>query len=127
MTQCIDVSTGERHVERGTFRRVYDELGKHIGYQPVKISPADFDVRSQPSTPAISEEETASNAGLDGRSKTASLDELAREKRIANGLDPEDFIERAIEKVRCWTRPAPGKGDRAVRVYPKEARCKTQR
>ncbi len=105
-------------------RREFNEFGVHIGYRPGKNVRTDYDLPSRESTPSIAVCEMEANAGTMGASITSRLYDDQRDARASRKLAPEDFIERAMEKVRIWTRPAPGRGDRAVRVYPKEAACK---
>ena len=130
--RTISFGDGEAKVERGSMRRVYDQFGQHVGYQLVVAPPrTDESLRSAHSAGQISAAESVANAGLLGVSQTAGLDDDQRFERaseFSKTLYPkvdliEDFVERAQEKVRLWTQPAPGRGDRAVRVYPKPPRA----
>lgn len=92
----------------------------------------------EPSRATITLDEMRKNAGLDGGSATAGMQEWKRERRqrrarVDKGkiVALEDGIERAIEKVKQWPFPASRVddgsgpavfGDRAVRVYPKASR-----
>lgn len=115
----ISFADGERGVERGVFIRVLNELNQHVGYQMTAGREADYDVMPQGVSGALSLREIYSNAGVNGRSRTRGLSEDDRLIRVKQGLHPEDVIERAEQKVKVYERPAPGRGDRAVRVYPK--------
>lgn len=122
----VSFADGEKRVEEGTFRRIYDQLNVHVGYQPLVNPFGDYGIRSEPSDTSITDAESQLNAGLEGKSQTAGLSEVDRELRIAGGKSPEDVLERATEKVRLWPFPAPGRGDRAIRVYPKATACKAR-
>jgi hypothetical protein len=116
----ISFVDGERGVDRGAFVRVYDDFDKHVGYQLTAGRIVDYDVKPQGAHGALSLSEMHANAGVDGRSRTIHLSEDDRLERVRFGLHPEDSVERAIKKVKVYERPAPGRGDRAIRVYPKE-------
>jgi hypothetical protein len=126
--RLTDRAEGDAKVASGIWDRVHDEDGKLVGYQPLDASPSDEQLPSQNSNPCISMGEMQANAGVcfaRGKSRTENMPEakrLGRKHPLTGRLLPaEDFIERSIEKVKLWTRPAPGRGDRAVRVYPKGA------
>ena len=102
----------------------YDQFGRFEGYNLVEAPPrTDESLPSLLSTASISSREVLANAGVLGRSRTAGLREDERLTRrhpvTGHRLPAEDFVERAQAKVKLWTEPAPGRGDRAVRVYPK--------
>lgn len=117
----IGFERGEKMVSSGAAIHVNDEMGNHIGYKlrsaeesrnpVVKISGA--------TSLTITRFESMANAGLCGRSVTATMTEeqkLARVHPLTNKLlAPEDEIELAHAKVRLY----PMIGDqRAVRVSP---------
>ena len=113
-----------RGLARGSMREYYDEFGRFKGYELIDVPPpTDESLPSLISTASISSREVLANAGLMGRSRTAGLREDERLTRrhpvTGHRLPAEDFVERSQEKVKLWTQPAPGRGDRAVRVYPK--------
>jgi hypothetical protein len=54
------------------------------------------------SSAAISAGEMQTNAGLDGISRTAGLNEEKRGALEFEGQDPEDFIERTQGKIKAW-------------------------
>lgn len=112
---------GERGVERGTMRMVYDEINGHLlGYQVLGASEqrGDQDLPSMPSAASISFNEMQINAGTafeKGKSQTAGLPEHRRAERHI----PEDRVERVQQKVRMFERRiGPAKGD-VLRVWPK--------
>jgi len=107
---------------------LWDEFGRFQGYLLVEaLPPTDEKLPSLISSASISANEVLANAGVLGRSRTASLSEedriTRRHPKTGRPMPAEDFVERAQEKVRLWTQPAPGRGDRAVRVYPKPPRA----
>ena len=119
-------------LSRGSIRELHDEFGRFLGYELIQPPPVtDEGLGSARSTASISTAEIKANAGLFGRSRTAHLDDADRMVEAANRKfypsadDLEDFVERAQAKVRMWTQPAPGRGDRAVRVYPKRPKAVT--
>ncbi|HLH36017.1 MAG TPA: hypothetical protein VKX41_15195 [Alloacidobacterium sp.] len=115
-------SAGESRVEKGIWRRVYDDMSNHIGYQPFGAGPTDKEIPSRSSNPSISLREMEAFAGTAfarGKSRTAHLSESRRMERIARKFAPEDFIERTAEKVRLWKRLAPRREDPlCVKVSP---------
>src|SRR6185312_17459774 len=90
---------GEKKVARGLWRRVQDEAGNHIGYQPLAVpaTRGDLDIPSRPSSAAISLREMKINA--EGYSVTARMPDHRRDERIVAGRDPEDLAERVQRKV----------------------------
>lgn len=126
-------------VEKGLWRRVVNEVGQLIGYQPVAAEPKTI-MPSDGSRAALGAAETKAIAGLMGKSRTAGLSDAQRRERIhpksGRLLPEEDFIERAQKLEKAYPHSAnyrdidlarhgklrrelaPG-GDRAVRVYPK--------
>jgi hypothetical protein len=108
---------GERGVERGTMREVYDEITGHLlGYQVLGAGElrGDQDLPSLTSTAAISQREMQINAGELGRSHTAGLREQDRiERRV-----PEDRVERVQRKVFVFPHVGAAKGD-ILRVWPR--------
>jgi hypothetical protein len=111
---------GERGVERGTMREVYDQINGHlIGYQVLGASQqrGDQDLPSTPSAASISFSEMQINAGTafeKGKSHTAGLPEHRRTERHI----PEDRIERVQRKVSVFARVGAAKGD-ILRAWPK--------
>ncbi len=115
----------------GTVRRVEHEDGTSAGYQMVEAAVREDDLPSREPDCGITARESQMNAGLRGRSRTKGLSEderMARRSSKGRVMEPEDAIERAMEKVRLWASPAsriddgrgkPVYGDRAVRCYPK--------
>jgi hypothetical protein len=126
VTRRIAYATGERMVEQGKMRRVVDGVGLHIGYQPVNCHAEAGLVKPSTdiSSSTLGQAEIKANAGLMGKSRTSHLGKN-REARLhpkSGELMPEmDFVERVQEKVKGWPRSANRGGDRAVRVYPKDA------
>lgn len=114
------------------WREIWYDNGELAGVQPLR--PEDRKTLSQVlierlAAVTITNPELRRNAGLYGRSSTIGMQEWKRlqraGKRVFVGenfrpviLEPEDAIERAIEKVRLWPYPASVGGDKAVRVYP---------
>lgn len=111
---------GEKKVARGVWRKVVDEAGNHIGYQPVAPAAArvDMDVRSQPSSAAISLREMKVNA--EATSRTDGLPEQRRNERIAAGKAPEDLAERVRRKVQVYASVGAARGD-ILRAWPRNA------
>lgn len=127
ISKRISYDKGERLVDQRVARRVDDEYGKHIGYQPCEPSEAKDDAPVVRSSPAISQGEILANAGTAfrlGGSRTAKMSEAMRisrtHPRSGKLLPAEDRIERAVAKVKAWPHPASVAGDKAVRVYPKD-------
>lgn len=111
---------GEKKVARGLMRRVNDEMGNHIGYQPLALpaSCGDRDLRTQPSAASISLREMKINA--EARSRTAGLPAHRRDERVAAGCAPEDHVERVQRKVQVFPHVGSDKGD-ILRVWPRNA------
>ena len=121
-------------LKRGLWREVYNEHGNFAGYQIKPNFKSDDDLPSGWSLCSISVNETELYVGTlfrHGKSRTAGLPEDKRvtrkDKETGHALPPEDYIERAVEKVRQWPFPAsriddgkgnPVFGDKAVRAYP---------
>jgi hypothetical protein len=144
--RVIDQVTGTLAAQKlaaGKWREVFYEDESFAGYQVVSATTSGKKVPSREgSPPTITLAEVQMNAGLYGRSRTLGMPEWKRAIRhvIRKGPDgakydtgkiaePEDAIERAIEKVKLWPFPAnrigtdddgnPVYGDRGIRVYPK--------
>ena len=126
-TQIVTLVEGDKLVAEGKARRRFDSWGRHDGYELIESKPTDEKLPSLVSSASISTNEVLANAGVLGRSRTANLSEedriTRRHPKTGRPMPAEDFVERAQEKVRLWTQPAPGRGDRAVRVYPKPPRA----
>jgi hypothetical protein len=117
MIRAIERDKGERGVEQGKMTRKYDPINRNlIGYQLVSTAAqrVDQDLRSQPSTSAISAREMQINAGEMGRSHTAGLGEVDRQFCDA----PEDHIERVACKVKVYAYVTSEKGS-ILEVWPK--------
>ena len=135
--RMVTGARGEEMLARGEWRDVYDENGRHIGYQILSGTSCEREVftSSYSCSVTITISEIIKNAGVcfpRGKSLTAGLPE---EKRITRTrpddgkkLPPEDAVELAQAKVALWPFPAsriddgkgePVYGDRACRVYPK--------
>ncbi len=120
--RSISFEAGERQVALGVARRVLDYVGNHIGYQRATPPPAPTQATTLTAAQTFSAADVMLNAGTvfrNGRSRTARLNEEQRKDRVSNGFEAEDHIERVTERLRLYPYPAPGRGDRAVRVYPK--------
>jgi hypothetical protein len=105
--QRTSFAHGEEKVAQRQWRRVNDEHGRHVGYQAMHHAPSfsngDALLAIPSSMASISMREMHANAGLMGRSATASLSDDARERHFnRRRLVPEfeDFVERAIAKVQ---------------------------
>lgn len=128
VTRRISFEEGERRVLTGLWRRVNDDSGQHVGYQPLLLQLPPL-VVGDASPAALREAETRANAGLMGRSRTARMSDRERRERVhpkSGRILPEmDFVEHAQELVKCYPGSANyadmqrGISDRAVRVYPK--------
>lgn len=108
---------GQRGVERGIMREVYDSInGNLLGYQVIASADrrGDQDLPSLASTASISQREMQINAGEMGKSRTVGLREA---DRVALPV-PEDRIERVQQKVLVFSRIGPKVGD-ILRVWPK--------
>lgn len=129
VTQRTSYTSGEAKAERGEWRRVVDDHGELVGYQPVvhEVRPVPSSDRSRC---ALQVPEMRANAGLMGRSRTARLAEGQRTIRLhpkSGRLMPEeDFVERVGKLMKSYPQSANfhdmkkrGISDRAVRVYPK--------
>lgn len=121
-TQRTSYPAGETKVERGEWRRVLDDHGELVGYQPVvhEVRPV---ASNDHSRCALQVPEMRANAGLMGRSRTAHLPEDQRKVRLhpksGRLLPEEDFVERVGHLMLIYPQLANRGGDRAVRVYPK--------
>ncbi|HEX5236141.1 MAG TPA: hypothetical protein VFW25_12520 [Silvibacterium sp.] len=118
----VSVRVGERKVAAGVWRQVIDELGNHIGYQPVAAAAqrVDMDLPSQVQPVSIDAAQMEINAGVVfalGASRTAGKTEEQRLERTAVGREPEDAIERTQRKVQVFGRITAAKGD-ILRVWP---------
>jgi hypothetical protein len=129
VTQRTSYIAGEAKTERGEWRRVVDDHGELVGYQPVvhEVRPVPSSDRSRC---ALQVPEMRANAGLMGRSRTARLSEEQRTIRLhpkSGRLMPEeDFVERVAKLMAIYLASANfhdmrkrGISDRAGRVYPK--------
>lgn len=116
----ITFRRGEAKVARGVMRRVIDEAGNHIGYQPLAVTAVhgDRDIPSQHSAASISLQEMKVNA--EGVSRTVGLPALQRDERVAAGRAPEDRVERVQRKVQVYPHIGAAKGD-ILRVWPRNA------
>ena len=135
MVREVQQMDANLRVAEGRWRPVYYEDGMLAGFQSIPVK-EQVTPRLQAVPATITLKELERNAGLHGRSRTLGMPEWKRQQRSARFdadkiLDPEDAIERAVEKVRQWPYPAsrvdegqvePVFGDRAVRVYPKAPR-----
>lgn len=118
--RAIDAREGERGVEQGKFREVYDSVTNiRIGFQLVSTSEqrGDLDLPSLPSSATISPREMRVNAGLCGRSRTAGLSEekrleraAARDPKTGEYRTPEDEVERIQRKVAVYPLVGPKRG-----------------
>jgi hypothetical protein len=126
----ISFDVGEASVSVGALVHVFDSFGAHHGYQLADDSP-DKSVPSDSSNGALTEWESAANAGLFGISATKNLREEQRVQRkdpkTHKVLPAEDFIELAEAKVRMQTCSANRDGDKAPRVYPRAVEFKNRR
>ena len=108
---------GERGVESGRMRHLYDTLtGKLLGYQLISNAErrGDRDLPSMASAASISVREMQANAGELGASRTARLAEDDRvSRRDLNGhlLPAEDFVERSRAKVAVFPLVGSKRGD----------------
>lgn len=99
---------GERRVEQGVYQRVFDDMtGKHCGYRVLdRKKKTDEDIPFSVSTPMLTARDTLAIAGAFGESQTIGLDEDERLERrdtlTGKRLEPEDFIEKAIEKAKVF-------------------------
>lgn len=128
-------------VALGKWHELFDDFGNFYGVQVVAAVRCDMDLMSdEDSATTITASESKQNAGLDGPSMTFGQSEDFRIDRhhpiTGTAQPPEDWIERAQQKVKEWPFPAsridngrdplPTKiysrvgeyGDRALRVYP---------
>jgi hypothetical protein len=124
----ISYQRGETMVSAGRMHRVEDQFGRHIGYQMGgRKQPSDNDLPSLASSASITAHECEANAGVLGKSVTATMSEHKRVHRLhprsGKLLPAEDFIERAQGKVAAYIATANRDGDRAVRIYPKGPAC----
>ncbi len=112
----ISFDDGERSVNHGTMRRVYDELGNQIGYQFCAAAPVPTGGSSQPSCVVISnrERELIAFTRFQGSgSETAGMSEARRLERMKQTdprtgklLPAEDAVERAMEKLKLYPKLA---------------------
>lgn len=122
VTKRTGYAPGEAKVERGEWRRVVDDHGELVGYQPVV-----HEVKPVPSNDcsrcALQVPEMRANAGLMGRSRTAHLSDEQRATRLhpksGRLLPEEDFVERVGKLMKAYLGTANRSGDKAVRVYPR--------
>jgi hypothetical protein len=113
---------GERLVDEGRFERLYDALnGEHIAYRISSDPNLNQTRESRFSSPALTRRDVEANAGLYGKSKTAGMSEemrLVRScPRTGKRLATEDFIERAIARVKAHGE-SPAYGDVIRRAPP---------
>lgn len=107
VTRAIPVERGERMVAQGVARAVVDEFGRMLGYQWAKpretVAP-----ESAPSPVSLTARAMQANAGAMGESRTATMGERRKTERVhprsGRRLPPEDYVERARNKVREWKR-----------------------
>ncbi|HEV2133777.1 MAG TPA: hypothetical protein VGR47_05895 [Terracidiphilus sp.] len=142
----VPVELAVERVALRQWREVFLESGELAGVQPLKAverKTLNQVLLQRLIAVTITNAELRRYCGLYGRSRTLGRSEWWREKRQRAArekhgaiVDPEDAIERAIEKVRQWPYPASvdeggaarysrvterdGRvyGDRAPRVYP---------
>jgi hypothetical protein len=128
-TRRTSYRKGEALVSQGRWRRVTDETGAHVGYQPVECNVVPVPSQDA-SRAALGEAEMKANAGLMGASHTAHMSDEERGSRVhpkSGRLMPEmDFVEKVRTVVASYTHSANfhdmkkrGIHDRAVRVYPR--------
>lgn len=123
--RMVNLEKGRAKVAAGEWRAIHDEFtGELIGFQPIagEEQRGDRDMPSQYSPATISAAEMQANAGELGRSRTAGLaelDRIGRRDRLTGHLLPaEDFIERAVAKIRVFPNVGAAKGD-ILRAWPK--------
>lgn len=127
----ISYDRAESLVSNRRMRRVVDGFGAHLGYQMLGETDKHLPSRGHSSC-AITALESEANAGVFGPSLTIAMCEEKRIHRLHSKtgkcLRAEDFIELAQAKVNAQTlsmnraKQSDGHtGDRAVRVYPREA------
>jgi hypothetical protein len=108
VVRLVSYSEGEQGVAEGTMLRVVDERGHPAGYQLVaRKETTGEELPSQPTAIALTRKEAEALAGALGRSRTASMhpdDPRRLERRNKKGvlLPAEDFVERALAKVKAW-------------------------
>lgn len=100
----ISEDHGEDMVLRRKARHVVNSEGKHIGYQMYEsaLRPTPVVQDSKPSCTSISKREMEANAGLFGLSRTASMSEAQRIKRVARGRPEMDLVEAARVKLDAY-------------------------
>lgn len=102
----------------GVYQREYCTItGRQLGFRVIghEARRVDADLKSMPSTVAISASEMNLNVE---RSRTYGMREEERLSRIKNGRDPEDKVERVKAKVRVYAIIGPGERD-ILRVWPR--------
>ncbi len=127
----IDMDDAADRILAGTAREIFDKAtGRLKGIELADGAPKDENIPSGDRTPcALSAREMRFAAGLYGESLTERMSEERRVGRVhpASGrmLPAEDEVERVREKLKLYPFPAPGRGDRAVRVYPRAPQAAT--
>jgi hypothetical protein len=118
VVRMVSLDQGLKKEAEGCWRRVLDPITLGlIGFQLVaaKAERVDRDVPSIHSAAAITAREMELNVS---RSRTAGLNEEARDERVAAGFAPEDAAERVQCKVIVYPYVNGERGD-ILRVWPK--------
>lgn len=118
----------EELVLREVLRPEFDQAtGALLGYRVLgaEMRRVDADLRSMPSCAAISgpNPKTRRPGEMEincERSRTEGCPEGARLEMAADGLPPEDRVERVRAKVRVYAQVGAAKGD-ILRVWPRRA------
>ena len=131
VTRLTDFAEAEARAERGELRRLFDpKTGALAAYEVLEVPKSLTDHPSDPTRAALGVQEMHALAGLMGRSRTMRLDEKTKLERVKSGMlrSEEDFVEKVHNLVDAYLRSAnfaktKGRrpGDRACRVYPREA------
>lgn len=111
----VPIALALEKVALGMWRRVFYEDGSEAGFQPYAQPQPERPRAPQPgasldgSPPTITLTEVRMNAGEFGASRTKGMPEWKRAKRqrvakekYGRIVEPDDAIEKAIEKVRIW-------------------------
>jgi hypothetical protein len=115
----VRLDYGRRQCARGIWREQFDqETFELIGFRllsPEEMKGDENIATLAGSTAAIVDDEMEANAGLRGVSRTAGLYEDARLER----RQPEDFIERTMQKVFVYPHVGAERGD-ILRAWPRK-------
>lgn len=109
---------GDLLEQAGVWQREYDTLtGALIGYRLVGVSRSrvDADVRSRKTSASITPREMELNVC---NSRTQGMSEAARMKRVKDGRQAEDAVERTHAKVAVYRHVTGEVGD-ILRVWPR--------